>query len=116
DDWYRCGVEAPEGLRMGDDDATAIGGIRFEFARIASPDEVAECLTSVAHGLKRGEVSFTSGGLAVRFAPTAGIVVELKATEKGEQGRLRVRIRSEERRVGKECRSRWAAWQEKKKE
>src|SRR5439155_20772614 len=77
---------------MGDDDATAIGGIRFEFARIASPDEVAECLTSVAHGLKRGEVSFTSGGLAVRFAPTAGIVVELKATEMGEQGRLRVRI------------------------
>jgi len=77
---------------MGDDDATAIGRTRFEFARIASPDEVAECLTSVAHGLKRGEVSFTSGGLAVRFAPTAGIVVELKATEKGEQGRLRVRI------------------------
>ena len=77
---------------MGDDDATAIGGIRFEFARIASPDEVAECLTSVAHGLKRGEVSFTSGGLALRFAPSAGVVVELKASEKGEQGRLRVRI------------------------
>ena len=77
---------------MGDDDATAIGGIRFEFARIASPDEVAECLTSIAHGLKRGEVTFTSAGLALRFAPSAGVVVELKASEKGEQGRLRVRI------------------------
>jgi len=77
---------------MGDDDATAIGGIRFEFARIASPDEVAECLTSIAHGLKRGEVTFTSGGLALRFAPSAGVVVELKASEKGEQGRFRVRI------------------------
>src|SRR3989442_15971666 len=77
---------------MGDDDATAIGGIRFEFARIASPDEVAECLTSVAHGLKRGEVSFTSGGLAVRFAPTARIVGELKGRGEGGQGRLRGRI------------------------
>ena len=77
---------------MGADDATAIGRTRFEFARIASPDEVAECLTSVAHGLKRGEVSFTSGGLVLRFVPSAGIVVELKATEKGGHGGLRVRI------------------------
>src|SRR2546430_13881977 len=78
---------------MGDDDATAIGGIRFEFARIASPDEVAECLTSVAHGLKRGEVSFTSGGLAGCFAPTAGVAGELEGTEKGERGRGRGWIR-----------------------
>src|SRR2546430_14315251 len=39
-----------------------------------------------------------------------GATDELRALAKGEAGRLRIAFRSEERRVGKECRSRWSPY------
>ena len=38
-----------------------MGKDQFEFARIASPEEIVDYLTSLAVGLKRGEVTLESG-------------------------------------------------------
>ncbi len=46
-----------------------MGKERFEFARIASLEEIAEYLTSLAVGLKRGEVTLESGERTLRLTP-----------------------------------------------
>jgi amphi-Trp domain-containing protein len=57
---------------------------RFEFVRIAPPEEIAEYLTSFAGGLKRGEVMLESGERRVRLVPAADL--------KDDKGRIEVQI------------------------
>jgi amphi-Trp domain-containing protein len=61
---------------------------RFEFARIASPEEIAEYLTSLAVGLKRGEVSLESGSDTLRLTPASELKLELKVTQRQRKGRI----------------------------
>ena len=65
---------------------------RFEFARIASADEIAEYLTSLAEGLKRGEVSLESGDRTLRLVPPADVKVGLKIKQKDSKGKIKVEI------------------------
>ena len=65
---------------------------QFEFARLASPEEVAEYLTSLAVGLKRGEVSLESGERALRLTPSPTVKLELNVRDKERKGRLVLEI------------------------
>jgi amphi-Trp domain-containing protein len=65
---------------------------RFEFARIASPEEVAEYLTSLAVGLKRGEVTLESGDRGLRLSPAGEVKVELKVGQKERKGKIELEI------------------------
>jgi amphi-Trp domain-containing protein len=69
-----------------------MGKNSFEFARIASPEETAEYLTSLAVGLKRGEVSLESGERALHLSPASDVKLELKVTEKNHKGRVEIEI------------------------
>ena len=61
---------------------------QFEFARLASAEEVAEYLTSLAVGLKRGEVALESEERALRLTPAPSLKLELKVRNKERKGRL----------------------------
>jgi amphi-Trp domain-containing protein len=65
---------------------------RFEFARIASPEEAAEYLTSLAVGLKRGEVSLESGDRSLRLSPASEVKLELKVAQKERKGKIALEI------------------------
>ena len=65
---------------------------RFEFARIASADEIAEYLTSLAEGLKRGEVSLESGDRTLRLVPSSDVKVGLKVKQKESKGKIEIEI------------------------
>jgi amphi-Trp domain-containing protein len=65
---------------------------QFEFARLASPEEVAEYLTSLAVGLKRGEVSLESDERALRLTPAPTVKLELNVRDKERKGRLVIEI------------------------
>jgi len=65
---------------------------QFEFARLASPEEVAEYLTSLAVGLKRGEVSLESDERALRLTPAPTVKLELKVRDKERKGRIVLEI------------------------
>ena len=64
----------------------------FEFARLASPEEVAEYLTSLAVGLKRGEVSLESDERALRLTPGPTVKLEITVRNKERKGRLELEI------------------------
>lgn len=65
---------------------------RFEFARIASPEEVSEYLGSLAAGLKRGEVNLESGHRRVYLATPTDVKLELRVTQKDRKGRIHIAI------------------------
>ena len=69
-----------------------MGKERFEFARIASADEIAEYLTSLAEGLKRGEVSLESGDRTLRMVPPADVKIGLKIKQKESRGKIKLEI------------------------
>ena len=69
-----------------------MGKDKFEFARIASPEEVAEYLTSLAVGLKRGEVSLESGKRTLRLNPVADLKLELKVKDRDDKGKVEIEI------------------------
>jgi len=69
-----------------------MGKERFEFARIASLEEIAEYLTSLAVGLKRGEVALESGDRTLRLTPGPELKLELKVAEKERKGKIEVQI------------------------
>lgn len=69
-----------------------MGKDSFEFARIASSEEIAEYLTSLAVGLKRGEVTLESGERALRLAPGPDIKLQLKVKQKGEKGKIEMEL------------------------
>ena len=64
----------------------------FEFARVASPEEVAEYLSSLAVGLKRGELSLESGDRALRLSPAATVKLEIKVKQRESKGKLELEI------------------------
>jgi amphi-Trp domain-containing protein len=90
-----------------------MGKDRFEFARIASPEEVAEYLTSLAQGLKRGEVALESGGHMLRLIPPGDLKLALSARVKERKGKIDIEVnwkrgvsaRASELRVGVGSRS-----------
>jgi amphi-Trp domain-containing protein len=63
-----------------------------QFARIASPEEIAEYLTSLAVGLKRGEISLESGERSLHMSPASDVKLELKAAQKERKGRIVLEI------------------------
>jgi amphi-Trp domain-containing protein len=65
---------------------------RFEFELIGTADEIAEYLTSLAAGLKRGEVSLESGERALRLSPPSEVKLELKIGSKGHKGKIAVEV------------------------
>ncbi len=65
---------------------------RFEFELIGTADEIAEYLTSLAAGLKRGEVSLESGERALRLVPPDEIKLELKIGTKAHKGKIEVEV------------------------
>lgn len=65
---------------------------RFKFARIASPEETAEFLTSLAVGLKRGEVSLESGEQRLHLLPAGAIKLELKVAQKERKGQIAIEL------------------------
>ena len=69
-----------------------MGKDKFEFARIASSDEVAEYLTSLAAGLKRGEVTLEPGKRTLHLTPSADLKLELRVRERDGKGKLVVEL------------------------
>jgi amphi-Trp domain-containing protein len=69
-----------------------MGKDHFEFARMASPEEVAEYLSSLAVGLKRGELSLESGERALRLSPAATLKLEIKVKQKDAKGKIELEI------------------------
>lgn len=63
-----------------------------QFARIASPEEIAEYLTSLAVGLKRGEISLESGERSLHMSPGSDVKLELRAAQKERKGRIELEI------------------------
>jgi amphi-Trp domain-containing protein len=69
-----------------------MGKDKFEFARIASPEEIAEYLSSLAVGLKRGEISLESSERTLRLSPATELKLHIKAGQKEHKGKLEVEI------------------------
>jgi amphi-Trp domain-containing protein len=69
-----------------------MGKDRFELARMASPEEVAEYLTSLAQGLKRGEVALESDGHTLRLVPAADMKLALTAKTKERKGKIELQV------------------------
>jgi amphi-Trp domain-containing protein len=69
-----------------------MGKDHFEFARVASPEEVAEYLSSLAVGLKRGELSLESGDRALRLTPAGTVKLEIKVKQKESKGKIELEI------------------------
>jgi amphi-Trp domain-containing protein len=65
---------------------------RFEFGLIGTAEEIAEYLTSLAAGLKRGEVSLESGERALRLVPPADVKLELNVGTRTNKGRIKVEV------------------------
>lgn len=59
-----------------------------EFERLASPDEVAEYLESLALGLKRGELSLESGHRALHLVPAAELKLDLRVKHQDRKGKM----------------------------
>ena len=69
-----------------------MGKEHFEFARVASAEEIAEYLSSLAVGLKRGELSLESGERALRLSPAATLKLEIKVKQKESKGKIELEI------------------------
>ena len=69
-----------------------MGKDQFEFARIASPEEVVEYLTSLAVGLKRGEVTLESGERTFHLNPPSELKLDLKVEQKEQKGKLKLQL------------------------
>ncbi len=65
---------------------------KFEFARIASPEEIAEYLTSLAAGLKRGDVSLESRQRTLHLNPASDLKIELTVKDRDDKGKITIEI------------------------
>jgi amphi-Trp domain-containing protein len=70
----------------------AMGKDSFRFGRIGSREEVAEYLSSLAQGLKRGEVSLESGERMLHLVPAPDMKIELQVKDKEEKGKIAIEI------------------------
>src|SRR5262245_66416428 len=71
-------------------------------------------VTSTTTGLSREATADSAGYYSISNLPQGDY--ELSATATGFKPLTQKGVRSEERRVGKECRSRWGQYHEKKKQ
>jgi amphi-Trp domain-containing protein len=69
-----------------------MGKDQFEFARIASPEEIVDYLTSLAVGLKRGEVTLESGERTLHLTPPSELKLDLKVVQKEHKGKLKLQL------------------------
>ena len=69
-----------------------MGKDRFEFARIASPLEIAEYLTSLASGLKRGEVALESDEETLRLTPGNEVKLAIKVKQRDSRGKIAIEV------------------------
>jgi amphi-Trp domain-containing protein len=65
---------------------------RFEFGLIGTAEEIAEYLTSLAMGLKRGDVTLESGARALRLTPAGEVKLGLKVGTKSQKGKIKLEI------------------------
>jgi amphi-Trp domain-containing protein len=68
------------------------GRVSVHVSRLAPPGQVADVLASLAHGVKRGELTLESGGRALRLVPTSDLTLELVVTQKEEKGRIALQL------------------------
>jgi amphi-Trp domain-containing protein len=64
----------------------------FEYAKIAPPGEIAEYLTSLALGLRHGEVRLEPGDETLDVGPATRLTVEVRAKERDKGGKLRLEL------------------------
>lgn len=64
----------------------------FEFARIASAEEVADYLSSLARSLQGGEVRLESGDHALRLVPAPELKVDVRVRQRESKGSLRLKL------------------------
>ncbi len=69
-----------------------MGKDQFEFARIVSPEEIVDYLTSLAVGLKRGDVTLESGERTFHLTPPSELKLELKVAQKEHKGKLKLQL------------------------
>jgi len=74
---------------------------RFEVARIASPEEVAACLTALSAGLTKGDVRLESGGQTRRLVPAADLKIELRIKDRSDRGKIEIEIAWKQRSTSK---------------
>jgi amphi-Trp domain-containing protein len=65
---------------------------RFEFGLIGTAEEIAEYLSALAAGLKRGEISLESGERALRLVPAGEVKLELKVGTKSQKGKIKLEV------------------------
>ena len=65
-------------MSVTDDKETVMGKDGVEFSRIASLEEIAEYLVSIAHGLKQGGLNLRLGDRVLRLVPGTDVKIELK--------------------------------------
>jgi amphi-Trp domain-containing protein len=70
----------------------AVGRASVHVSRLAPPGQVADVLASLAHGVKRGELTLESGGRALRLITTSDLTLELVVTQKEEKGRIALQL------------------------
>ena len=71
--------------------------------------KIVEDFEAFLAGTKPGTFYASFGEMAKAF-PEANLICEEMTTDKLEEGLKELKKRSEERRVGKECRSRWSPY------
>jgi amphi-Trp domain-containing protein len=59
---------------------------------VASPEEIAEYLASLATGLKQGQLSLESGEHVLRLVPAPELKLELRVTRTDRKGRIEIEI------------------------
>jgi amphi-Trp domain-containing protein len=64
----------------------------FELARIASPEEIADYLSSLAAGVRRGEVSLESPKRTLRLTLSAELTLAIEVKESDSKGKILLRI------------------------
>src|SRR5215510_4409095 len=74
---------------------------RFEFARIASPEEVAAYLTALSTGLTKGDVRLEAGGQTRRLTPAGDLKIELRVKDRKDRGKIEIEIAWKQRGTAK---------------
>ncbi len=72
--------------------ARVVGKETFELARVGSPAEIAEYLTSLAAWLERGDVALESRQRTLRLTPAAEVKLALVVKDRDDKGKISIEI------------------------
>src|SRR3989454_8006689 len=102
-------LPVPEGLPW---DEMRTGLLAAGFVRALGPDGMVDLESAAAPPARDGRLTIVQDRLGLRAADHGRLVESLEQALRHGRGRAAVRLaeRSEERRVGKECRSRWSPY------